>query len=1047
MKGDDVLYGEGQNDDLVGGYGNDWASGGTGDDGVIGDDGRLMTSRNGFTEPLNGITVPTVQQTISTPGNIQLATINVTGTLTKAVNLTPLSNDPLWTPAVDEFGGITHGNADDIIFGGLGNDFLHGGSGDDAISGAEALVLSYAPTYDPVTGLANGLVEIDYSHPVNPGFVLAFNPSDVDAKHSNRTRAGEFALYNEYDPLRRILLNADGTASTWAANATPVGKEFFLNFDASEGPAAVLDGTKKSDGDDKLFGDLGNDWLVGGTGRDDAYGGFGNDLINADDDPSTHNGLNDQPETSASYEDRAFGGAGRDVLIANTGGDRLIDWTGEFNTYLVPFAPFGMATVSRTLQPHLMDFLYVLSAADGADPTRAADKASAGADPARNGEPWGELGLVLQKDAAWNDQHGGPADPQAGNIPGGQRDVLRSASFDNGNPQGFVPASGNWNVVNGRYQVAPATTGSTDAVSVFNTSDTVIPNYFEAQATINAVKPVGGVKANAYLIFDYQSPTDFKYAGINVSNNSLEIGHRTAAGWVLDKWTNLQLKAGNDYVLMLTVNGSMATVAVGTTSVNYTYPVRVDTLGITHTLNYGMLGIGANNASAQIDNVVVQSPPGATTLDATSDFSSASPPNKLFNTNLAPTGTWLNTTTDGRFVGTSSALNSPAINLIGYPVTAGSTLTILTTLKTFGQGGVVFDYQGPTYFKYAVLSADGKQIVIGHVLGNANVVDATYNTSISSGTDYKLGVTLRGGLVNVSLNGTVVVSKLYNETVTQGGYGLISFKGNTSGQTSFDIVQVKTDDATYPTAILQVAAASAPAGFAAALTDGELASIVVEAKALWTAALGASDTRLAVLDSINVQIGILPQGVLGETTGDTIIIDSSAAGWGWFVDPTARDNSEFQVRVSSVAFAASPSSPASGRIDLLTTVLHEMGNAMGFAEDLSRDVTGMVLQAGERRLPASEPQLPGDVQGGRQPAALVSGNTAGLPPTFAAVPVAAASSEGATVAKLATSTILTSTEPVSSILAGAAAAARSTTPLGLRRYSRELRLLLLPPRR
>ena len=46
----------------------------------------------------------------------------------------------------------------------------------------------------------------------------------------------------------------------------------------------------------------------------------------------------------------AFGGAGRDVLIGNTGGDRLIDWVGEFNSYLVPFAPFGMATVSRTLE-------------------------------------------------------------------------------------------------------------------------------------------------------------------------------------------------------------------------------------------------------------------------------------------------------------------------------------------------------------------------------------------------------------------------------------------------------------------------------------------------------------------------------------------------------------------------------------------------------------------------------------------------------------------------------------------------------------------------
>ena len=92
-------------------------------------------------------------------------------------------------------------------------------------------------------------------------------------------------------------------------------------------------------------------------------------------------------------------------LIANTGGDRLIDWVGEFNSYLVPFAPFGMGTVSRTLQPQLADYLYALSAADGADPSRDEDT---GADPARNGEPEGELGVVRQQDFAWKDQTGAP---------------------------------------------------------------------------------------------------------------------------------------------------------------------------------------------------------------------------------------------------------------------------------------------------------------------------------------------------------------------------------------------------------------------------------------------------------------------------------------------------------------------------------------------------------------------------------------------------------------------------------------------------------------
>jgi hypothetical protein len=41
-------------------------------------------------------------------------------------------------------------------------------------------------------------------------------------------------------------------------------------------------------------------------------------------------------------------------------------------------------------------------------------------------------------------------------------------------------------------------------------------------------------------------------------------------------------------------------------------------------------------------------------------------------------------------------------------------------------------------------------------------------------------------------------------------------------------------------------------------------------------------------------------------------------------------------------------------MDLLSTVLHEMGNAMGFPEDAGQDVTGNVLAAGERRLPVPD---------------------------------------------------------------------------------------------
>ena len=45
MVGNDRVFGDGQNDSIVAGHGADWVSGGTGDDGILGDDGLIFASR------------------------------------------------------------------------------------------------------------------------------------------------------------------------------------------------------------------------------------------------------------------------------------------------------------------------------------------------------------------------------------------------------------------------------------------------------------------------------------------------------------------------------------------------------------------------------------------------------------------------------------------------------------------------------------------------------------------------------------------------------------------------------------------------------------------------------------------------------------------------------------------------------------------------------------------------------------------------------------------------------------------------------------------
>jgi hypothetical protein len=197
---------------------------------------------------------------------------------------------------------------------------------------------------------------------------------------------------------------------------TGTGLEWALNFDESEGPLDThwIVGTSyaavATDGDDVIFGDLGHDWMVGGSGRDTVWAGWGDDLVNLDDVLTTSGGLNNKPEPNPSWEDFTYGGAGRDVMIGNTGGDRLVDWNGEQNTFVLPYNPFGLPTVSRGLAPSLEVFMIALSKSQGADPTLAAQYNSDSL--ARNGEPFGELGMVRQGDAAMGDQNGGPRDPQ-----------------------------------------------------------------------------------------------------------------------------------------------------------------------------------------------------------------------------------------------------------------------------------------------------------------------------------------------------------------------------------------------------------------------------------------------------------------------------------------------------------------------------------------------------------------------------------------------------------------------------------------------------------
>ena len=125
-----------------------------------------------------------------------------------------------------------------------------------------------------------------------------------------------------------------------------------------------------------------------------------------------------------------------------------------------------------------------------------------------------------------------------------------------------------------------------------------MPIYFEIAAQIMAQKPTAGWKANAYVIFDYFSPTDFKFAGIDVSLNKLVMGHRDATGWHVDAQAPVPARSRptRGTTLLVAVNGTTVTVAVnGQQAFTYTFAPRIldgEPVG----LNKGFVGAGSDNA-------------------------------------------------------------------------------------------------------------------------------------------------------------------------------------------------------------------------------------------------------------------------------------------------------------------------------------------------------------------------------------------------------------------------------------------------------------------
>jgi len=138
---------------------------------------------------------------------------------------------------------------------------------------------------------------------------------------------------------------------------------------------------------------------------------------------------------------------------------------------------------------------------------------------------------------------------------------------------------------------------------------------------------------------------------------------------------------------------------------------------------------------------------------------------------------------------------------------------------------------------------------------------------------------------------------------------------------------------------------------AANLTQDAANAALLQARSVWQ----AQGVNVSVLDNVSIKLDALSGNALAIANGNVITLSSDAAHWGWYVGADAFNDSNFiEAYPGSGQLLATASSAAEGRIDLLTTLLEQVGGILGISGNGSAEsVMNPELATGVRRLPSA----------------------------------------------------------------------------------------------
>ncbi|MBL8830098.1 MAG: hypothetical protein JNM18_24180, partial [Planctomycetaceae bacterium] len=278
-------------------------------------------------------------------------------------------------------------------------------------------------------------------------------------------------------------------------------------------------------------------------------------------------------------------------------------------------------------------------------------------------------------------------------------------------------------------------------------------------------------------------------------------------------------------------------------------------------------------------------------------------------------------------------------------ITAGSVPYITGNLPVLVDSGIALtDIENNRLVRAEVTITDAES---GDLLSLPSPV-AGFKATYAGST---LTITATAGTGNLAAFRSALSRVQFSTTTLGDGARSVSFVvtdtsglAGVAGATSAPVVRALT----VQSPLLVAASPLTSAAANESLTSSQLAPLVHESLARWESA-GATAAQLNVLRAATIEIRDLSDPrTLALAGGNTIVVDTNAAGRGWFVDSTPTTDEEFTVPLSTSA-ARATSGPAVERVDLLTTVMHEFGHLLGLDDHATDDLLGKSLPLGTRR--------------------------------------------------------------------------------------------------